>query len=1674
MAKNYSAELLISTAKARSEMRDMRGQVDSLNTSLTSLSKTLRTNQGDLDAAAKAIGGIVASSQQAAKASEQLANAKIKSSRADAQAAKASDQSAVAQARVAQSAAAAGASLALKANREEQGARASTNYASAQERVARSTDTMGNSLSNSRYLLYDVGATYRTLALGLNALPAASLAVATAYEKDFAQVIRTTGETGAASEQLRGELKTLATEIPLSFSQLSEIAKIGGQMDIPAAQLGKFTEVVAKFVATADGVSIESATESFGRLANLFNTDANGNMADPNFFQRIGSAISYTADRSVTSEKAISAMLTKIGAVGRQAGMSVQEVTAFASALSSVGLAPEISSGFMTRFFGSLNKAVAGGTEGMAGYAKALGVTTDEFENLVRNDPNKLLTNMLETMQGMDSVQQTSFLGNMGIKATRDQRVVQMLASQLHVLKDAQEDVNSAFNSGSYLDSSSAGIFTTFAASLQKLASAFMNLGDTMGRQLLPILTPIVEGLTGLVSGFDNLLTKVPALRGAVGVLMSLSTVAGTFFALKAAASFLTAGLIGFQHATQTGISKTLGLNAQVRRLAETLLASRGASQAQTTALLANATGVKALGVAYQTSATQIAAAKGATFSTITATKSLGATAKGAGAALLGLAGGPIGVAVTAIGALGLGFWQASEKAKTAAGDIATAFQQSADSGVAALSESLVKTKVGMFDTGATFRTMGDSMIDVSKRLGISGEDIAKAAGGGADGIANLRDRIAELKSSDQFTLFADGASKDVSALDSYLKNLETQMGDNALVAQTAEEANRGMGAGAEKAGEQVDGAATDVDDYTKSINDAIAAAFGMVDAQGQVQASLEKLGTGVQKTTSFGTDSSGGRDNLASLQAALAAQALLLQQQIQANEITAQAASQSYAGYVESLMSTLVSKGVDPTQIQALAQDALAGVQGEFNSQIPPAIPVTVETEQAVADVTDVFTNLYNWLQTNTLSANMDLVGADQATQDAYNAVSYIAQVTGMPFEAVMTAFTDPASSEAAQVGTYMQNVMGMDYKAIVNADTAPAVTNVQKFATWAQNLLSSIGGIISTVGSAAQNIPGLGGVGNAAAGIGQAISGWGNVFAGVANAPASQMAQSVGKLPPAFKTAGVAARTSGKQMAQAMKAPKADLGGINRGYRDAAKNAGGAGKAAKGAGKSNDGLAKAAKGAGNAAKKAGKAGKKAGDDAAKGAQKAKKDWDAAEQAISGYASRVGNAFQYVFDKTQGVSVAKDEYYSVLNGIKDRLEQQKQTLRDLRAENKSLNAERKKELIDADKLEQMAKLASKHGNPTRAKDYRAEAAEIKASAKEKDNKIKSNEKEIRTIEKGTGNLKGYSQAAIENRKELRSLEQAGLGVAEAYAKSGASAKTVKNATIEWTQKAKDHSKQLGYNRTDIGKVTTSTDAYIKKLAKVPKTVSSNIKQNTTKTTTYKAKNLASAGVKSAKRTLGSVPTSRVPKISAKNNTGSGVRAAQRELAKVKSKTVGITITGIKGTTLRKTGNKVANGQPVYRVYSNGRPTNKELFNKGGRVGRPMGFASGGKIPGNSPANPSIDNLTAAVDGLGQVRVRSGEFIQSEPAVKHYGEDFMNKVNQMKLPKFASGGMPGGSRGGSGSGGVQLVDLTADTIQAIARASDRVVALYADIELLASSVDKGKQKIAQKGGTLGF
>lgn len=82
--------------------------------------------------------------------------------------------------------------------------------------------------------------------------------------------------------------------------------------------------------------------------------------------------------------------------------------------------------------------------------------------------------------------------------------------------------------------------------------------------------------------------------------------------------------------------------------------------------------------------------------------------------------------------------------------------------------------------------------------------------------------------------------------------------------------------------------------------------------------------------------------------------------------------------------------------------------------------------------------------------------------------------------------------------------------------------------------------------------------------------------------------------------------------------------------------------------------------------------------------------------------------------------------------------------------------------------------------------------------------------------------------------------------------------------------------------------------------------------------------------------------------------------------------------------------------------------------------GRLPGFPTGGRLPGSPPADPMQDNLLGVDDaGLPRVRVRSREWVVSQPAADYYGDGIMSALNSRRISREALASLPGLASGGA-------------------------------------------------------
>jgi len=486
-------------------------------------------------------------------------------------------------------------------------------------------------LPRLRYALYDVSTSLTVVGAALTGVAFGAIKVASDFERSFAEVIRTVGLAGDATaiQGLRSELLDLSKEIPASFSDLSNIAKMAGQLSIAEESVASFTGTVAKFAATTD-VSTEAAATAFGRLDRLVK-GVDGQ------FEKLASSILAVGVNSVSTEAEVIAIASQLASIANIAGFSADELIGFSSALASVGTRPELARGTFTRLFSEINRAVSSSTENLGRFARLAGQSVDEFrEAWTSGRGTDVIIELLRGLSTQGAEAELS-LRALGITSVRDIPTLLKLAQSIDEVEKELLTAKVAFLAGTELNEQYAIISETLSERLVVLKNNFQALIATVGNLTGP-LKGLVNALISFI-GFVEKLARNPisqffiafaiAITGVVGVATLLG---GVLARVSAGAAGLLTTLISVRTAigvTQVGIA---GLNTT---LAGTTVAASGATAAMSGFAVANAGVAGAASAA--AGATGIAGVNSAIRSFMGLSAPAAKKATGFGAALFGL-----------------------------------------------------------------------------------------------------------------------------------------------------------------------------------------------------------------------------------------------------------------------------------------------------------------------------------------------------------------------------------------------------------------------------------------------------------------------------------------------------------------------------------------------------------------------------------------------------------------------------------------------------------------------------------------------------------------------------------------------------------------------------------------------------------------------------------------------------------------------------------------------------------------------------------------------------------------------------------------------------------------------------------------------------------------------------
>ncbi len=389
-----------------------------------------------------------------------------------------------------------------------------------------------------RYQLYDIAGTLAIVGAGLTLASTGVFRLGIAWEKNFANVVRTSGVTGNAVQQLGDDFLELQSTIPVTAEDLAEIGTLGAQMGVAAANLAAFTQTTAQFSA-ASGIGVDEAATALSRLDELL-PDVEGN------YNRLASAVLKTGVNAVATEQQIVRGTNQIASIAQVAGLTTPEIIGLSSALSSLGFSPELQRSIVTSSFSRILSATTEVTEKTERFGAVLNMTGLQFQQAFRSDAVGTYSRLLEAIASRGDA--VSVLQDLELASQRLTPNLLKIGQNTDLLDQTLRDTSIGWTEQTELTRQYGIIADTVSAKLQVMSQAWDALLVQVDESGL-VFGGAIDVITDVLRALRQA-AKSPIVKFLVNFVSVVGTVLGVMALVGTAVALATAGSIAWMNAT--------------------------------------------------------------------------------------------------------------------------------------------------------------------------------------------------------------------------------------------------------------------------------------------------------------------------------------------------------------------------------------------------------------------------------------------------------------------------------------------------------------------------------------------------------------------------------------------------------------------------------------------------------------------------------------------------------------------------------------------------------------------------------------------------------------------------------------------------------------------------------------------------------------------------------------------------------------------------------------------------------------------------------------------------------------------------------------------------------------------------------------------------------------------
>lgn len=325
---------------------------------------------------------------------------------------------------------------------------------------------------------------------------------AIAFESTMADVRKVVNfDTPQQFKEMSDDILTLSTQLPMAAEGIGQIVAAGGQAGIARQDLKQFASDAVKM-----GVAFDQTAEESGQMMATWRTAFKMSQSE---VVTLADKINFLGNTGPANARKISDVVTRIGAIGKTAGLNSGQVAAMGATITGMGVESEIAATGIKNFTKTLTAGKAL-SKSQAGALKQLGFDGVKLSQDMQKDAAGTVLKVLETISKVDKARQSAALFT--LFGSESSAAIFPMLTNLELLKTNFRRVADAQQYAGSMQKEYDSRAATTANALQLMRNQFDAASITIGEIFLPDIVKLTKKIQPMLEQFRQFVKENPEL----------------------------------------------------------------------------------------------------------------------------------------------------------------------------------------------------------------------------------------------------------------------------------------------------------------------------------------------------------------------------------------------------------------------------------------------------------------------------------------------------------------------------------------------------------------------------------------------------------------------------------------------------------------------------------------------------------------------------------------------------------------------------------------------------------------------------------------------------------------------------------------------------------------------------------------------------------------------------------------------------------------------------------------------------------------------------------------------------------------------------------------------------------------------------------------------------------